>query len=940
MSKNFAPGARVEIRDAEWVVRRAEVTPTGRALHVTGLSDPVRDKDAVFLSDLEQIRILRPEETALVPDQSPNFRSSILFLESLLRRTPPTDGRIHIGHRAAMNPTNYQFLPASKALAQTRRRILLADGVGLGKTLEAGILAAELIRRGMGRRILVVAVKSMMTQFQKEFWSRFTIPLIRLDSRGIQRVYSSLPAGMNPFHYYDRTIISMDTLKQDAQYRTFLEKAWWDIIIIDEAHNVAERGGGLSLRARLARLLAQRSDTLILLSATPHDGKARSFASLMNMLDPTAIADPADYTKDDIKGLFVRRFKKDVQAGASGAFMKRKIFTLECAASPEEEAAYDCLAELNLARDEGRGSGQLLFRVVLEKALFSSPAACLQTLRKRLARLKKGGDPADEADIAALEELEEKVAAITPEGPGRYKILLRTLRSHPELAWTGADPKDRLVVFSERIETLRRLRESLTADLKLPHTAVEILHGGLSDMEQQRIVEEFGKEASPLRLLLASDVASEGINLHYLCHRLIHFDIPWSLMTFQQRNGRIDRYGQTSPPLIAYLQIRSANERIRGDLRILELLRQKDEEATNNIGDPSVFLGLYSQEEEERWTGEMIASGKTAEEAEKEMAADTDWFEALLTGAREEEAADPAPETAPPLSLYRDDLAYAEAALNHIASAAPVQREIDPAKGVLEFAAPAELKRRYARLPGEIWPGDGWFRLTTSRQRMEQEILRSRVAEESWPAEQYLWPLHPVIEWINDKVLTSFKRHETPVITLRGAIPPSETVFLLSGLIPNKKGHPLIHRWFAPVFRGGRVAGVEEFGRLLERTGLGQKLWANTGGSAEGLELMLAESVRVGTEWMLARRDEFNKAVRPRLEEEARALEGLRGRHHEKLRASLEGGGIEAIVHKRKETESRRIDALFDQYRRWVEDTLTTEPEPYIQILAVFKGED
>ena len=186
--------------------------------------------------------------------------------------------------------------------------------------------------------------------------------------------------------------------------------------------------------------------------------------------------------------------------------------------------------------------------------------------------------------------------------------------------------------------------------------------------------------------------------------------------------------------------------------------------------------------------------------------------------------------------------------------------------------------------------------------------------EESWPAEQYLWPLHPVIEWINDKVLTSFKRHETPVITLRGAIPPSETVFLLSGLIPNKKGHPLIHRWFAPVFRGGRVAGVEEFGRLLERTGLGQKLWANTGGSAEGLELMLAESVRVGTEWMLARRDEFNKAVRPRLEEEARALEGLRGRHHEKLRASLEGGGIEAIVHKRKETESRRIDALFDQY--------------------------
>ena len=207
-------------------------------------------------------------------------------------------------------------------------------------------------------------------------------------------------------------------------------------------------------------------------------------------------------------------------------------------------------------------------------------------------------------------------------------------------------------------------------------------------MERQAsIVEEFGMEASRLRLLLASDVASEGINLHYLCHRLIHFDIPWSLMTFQQRNGRIDRYGQTSPPLIAYLQIRSANERIRGDLRILELLRQKDEEATNNIGDPSVFLGLYSQEEEERWTGEMIASGKTAEEAEKEMAADTDWFEALLTGAREEEAADPAPETAPPLSLYRDDLATPRPPQPHSLSG-PHPEGDRSAKGVLEFAAP------------------------------------------------------------------------------------------------------------------------------------------------------------------------------------------------------------------------------------------------------------
>jgi SNF2 family DNA or RNA helicase len=164
----------------------------------------------------------------------------------------------------------------------------------------------------------------MLTQFQKEFWCRFTIPLTRLDSIGIQRIRHRIPTNHNPFYYYDKSIISIDTLKQDSEYRVHIEKAYWDIIIIDEAHNAAHRGSG-ALRNKLARLLAKRSDTLIMLSATPHDGEARSFASLMNMLDPTAIANPDNYSKEDIKGLFIRRFKEDIQDQVKHAFQERSI---------------------------------------------------------------------------------------------------------------------------------------------------------------------------------------------------------------------------------------------------------------------------------------------------------------------------------------------------------------------------------------------------------------------------------------------------------------------------------------------------------------------------------------------------------------------------------------------------------------------------------------
>ena len=447
-----------------------------------------------------------------------------------------------------MDLMSYQLEPAQMALNKTRQRILIADTVGLGKTLEAGILMSELIARGKGKRILVVTVKSMMTQFQKEMWNRFTIPLVRLDSSRIQSVRAKLPTNYNPFFYYDKTIISVDTLKNDLDYRTHLENAWWDIIVIDEAHNVAKRGDRSSQRSKLASLLANRSDTLIMLTATPHDGKGQSVASLMNMLDPTAIADEENYTKDDIEGLLIRRFKKDIQDQVSGAFKERVITIERCVASAREEAAYDIFADMKLQMDESRTRGKgILFKTSLEKSLFSSPAACIKSIDARLRKLEKKYPDGDMPDIATLKELKAALELISPADFSRYAKLLKLLNS-TEYGWSPSKNNDRLVIFTERIETMKYLAENLKKDLGLKDNQLEVMHGGMSDKELQRIVDEFGRAESPIRVIVASDVASEGINLHYLSHRLIHFDIPWSLMVFQQRNGRVDRYGQTEQP--------------------------------------------------------------------------------------------------------------------------------------------------------------------------------------------------------------------------------------------------------------------------------------------------------------------------------------------------------------------------------------------------------
>ncbi len=968
----FAPGARIVVRDAEWLVRRVDRTVTGgHKLNVTGISEIVRDKYAVFLTEIDKnIEILDPAETNLVQDRSGGFRSSLLYMESLLKKTPPTDSKLYIGHNAAMDQVPYQLDPALKALKQPRQRILISDAVGLGKTLEAGILLTELIKRGKGKRILILAVKSMLTQFQKEMWSRFTIPLTRLDSIGIQKIRSEIPTNHNPFYYYDKSIISIDTLKQNTEYRNYIENAWWDIIVIDEAHNVAQRGKGSSLRSRLAQLLSKRSDTLIMLSATPHDGRAASFASLMNMLDPTAIANPEAYGPEDIKGLYIRRFKKDIQDQVSKAFKERKISTAYCEANAIEEDLFDYFTDIRFDTLNTRSSGSMLFKLTLEKSLFSSPAACMATIDNRIKRLdKRTGDY--EHDIEILTELYDRLDNIGKDEFSKYQKLIEVIKNKKTgFGWTGRDPEDRLVIFTERIETLKFLHGNLPEDLGLKENQVQILHGGISDTDQQFIVESFGKNESRVRLLIASDVASEGINLHYLSHRMIHFDIPWSLMVFQQRNGRIDRYGQEKTPRIVYLVTKSENEKIRGDMRILEILIQKDEETVKNIGDPAEFFKVYDIEEEEKITARAMEEEKTLDEIKESTAYDFDPFslwgdedeepvnendsrqggcENSMTqeGSQKESAQgneeDSEEKTATMLSLYRDDYTYFKKIveyMKHQGETIPCDF-YDDEKRVDIVKVPEDLKFRFRYLPAEIRPENNQLILSADKDIIQKEIKRSRKDEKAWPVIHYLWEQNPVISWATDKVISAFKRHEAPVLKLSGKLDDGESICILSGLIPNKKGHPLIHRWVGVYFKDEEFQSIEPFESVARKLNLINGAFANSEEAVDlpGLKKLLPEAVEKVKAWMSHRRDEFQQATDRKLQKKLNELKRLKGRKFEQLELKFRDSRmVDARKNREIEKGQRKIKSDFDDYQEWIEETMTTEDQPYIQVVSVIVG--
>lgn len=352
----------------------------------------------------------------------------------------------------------------------------------------------------------------------------------------------------------------------------------------------------------------------------------------------------------------------------------------------------------------------------------------------------------------------------------------------------------------------------------------------------------------------------------YLSHRLIHFDIPWSLMVFQQRNGRIDRYGQQQRPDIRYMLIESDNKRIKGDMRIIEILITKEEQALKNIGDPSLLLGKFTIEDEELVVSEAIENGSDAESFKQAL--DTgeesfDPFEALMAAASEtEEESEKQSTTVTDQTLF-SDIDYLYQALTYLnrTESHPVEK-LQTVSGLDVKLTPDMVRRLKAVILEEALPQGETLRVSDDKAFCMEQMrssMQKNMDEAAWPVTQYLWKLHPILAWVNDKASLLFQRGEAPVIGLPGRLKDGESIYIVTGSMPNLKSTPLVDEWFGLQYRDGQFEKVMNMDEVIQTAGLGSSRIPNTDCITEAYRF-LACLQTVNQQSLLYRDEKQNKA--------------------------------------------------------------------------------
>ena len=940
---NYSSGQRISVRGEEFRITKVEQNLNkSHIIYADGLSELVSNKHYIFDTAIDKITIVSATNTQLVADDSPQCRATRLLIESSIRSNDYSSQKICIAQKGAFNVADYQLEPTLKAFDLPRPRLLIADGVGLGKTIEVGIFLSEMIRRGRGRRILVCALKSILAQFQEEIWNRFAIPLMRLDSVGVDRIRAEIPMNKNPFDFYDKTIISVDTLKNNGKFRAWLEKTHWDIIVIDECHTVANDG---SLRGKLAQFLADHCDSLILTSATPHNGSAESFANLMRMLEPTSIPRNGEYTKEDVQKYYVRRFKNDIQdENIRSNFQERKVESVNVRLSEVEEellALQQKIKYRSIKEENDEEKQDMLFAISLFKTFLSSPAAALKSVKNRMEK-----SSANQEELQNLANMLEDM--LNQKIDSRYDAFYQKLR---ELGWKGKKKDERIVVFTERLETMSYLKRRLQEDFSMSDEQVVLFHGSLTDTEQEELVAAFGKEDCPIRVFISSDSGSQGVNLHYYCHRMFNYDIPWSLITLEQRNGRIDRYGQTQTPYIYYLIARSQQANVRSDVAVIEKLMFKEEEVHKTLGDAQSVMSLYSAEKEENAVTKAVkqSNSEFMEQEEQTQTQQTrrkrGGFFSL--GKNTTPATEHKLLLEPQLSLYKDDMQFYKdlfAQLEYKGSIAHGEvTVVDAEKPYIEVAASQELKDVLYDLPREAWPTDRTFRLCNDKDVVMQSISDSRKQQNAeWARMQTLYDLHPIIQYLLTKLSASVPKEQAFVVK-HSMFPQNTAYFLMYGSVANGKGQNLLSKFFLVpmnIQQGTQCEKPLSLADFLEKyPAMLGPLYPETVSDEDLAQLqdIMSDAIDNGeANYMYSRQSEVSDRMDKQLTEYKQKLEKWANDARGQLQLNFDDENVH-LTRKGFDGEMAEIQKISDKESQFFQDLFQLDNvDPYLRVLAVF----
>ena len=607
-------GQLVEVRRRQWVV--ADIAAW------TAESDPALSQHLLTLSSVDEDAL--GERVEIVWELEPG--AHIIEKAGLPAMTGRDDGErleafldavrwgavtnadrgfLQAPFRSGVSIEDFQLDPLVRAIDMARANLLIADDVGLGKTIEAGLVIQELLLRHRARSVLVVCPASLQEKWRVEMLEKFGLEFKIVDGDYLKTLRRERGLHANPWMSFPRLIVSVDWMKSGDALRTMREilpvrvtyPRKFDILVVDEAHNVAPMASTRyaleSQRTQLIRTIAPHFQHRLFLTATPHNGYTESFTSLLELLDDQRFSRNILPDEKQLNQVMIRRLKTDlVDKDGKPLYPKRKLLALPIEFTSEERAVFKTLETYCRSRErtsQERGlSGTQFVNTILKKRLFSSPAAFATTLDKhyrtlttqptdtapsvveerilRKAIQRTEEEYADDAEvesahIEAVEHASRRSVPPTEEelrwladmrdwasramhrAGSKSEAIVAWLETHlrPEGRWNNR----RVVIFTE-YRTTHQWLHRLLGTHGFGGDRLGSIHGGMTQEEREKVKAAFQTDPhdAAIRILLATDAAAEGIDLQNHCNLLIHLEIPYNPNVMEQRNGRIDRHGQ------------------------------------------------------------------------------------------------------------------------------------------------------------------------------------------------------------------------------------------------------------------------------------------------------------------------------------------------------------------------------------------------------------